>query len=102
MNNTQVIPARLYGHKSTGAEIEVLLLEERKNNCWLALVKPGKRFKVGASIVFPAREVGEAWCGGQGDKETRRQGEISSSFLPSPSPPLTPSSSLTATVLETG
>jgi len=101
MNNTQVIPARLYGHKSTGAEIEVLLLEERKNNCWLALVKPGKRFKVGASIVFPAREVGEAWCGGQGDKETRRQGEISSSFPPSPSPPLTPSSSLTATVLET-
>ncbi|MBW4610085.1 MAG: tRNA preQ1(34) S-adenosylmethionine ribosyltransferase-isomerase QueA [Hassallia sp. WJT32-NPBG1] len=95
MNNTQVIPARLYGHKSTGAEIEVLLLEERKNNCWLALVKPGKRFKVGASIIFPAREVGEAWCGGQGDKGTRRQGEISSSFPPSPSPPLT------ATVLET-
>ncbi|MBD0302762.1 MAG: S-adenosylmethionine:tRNA ribosyltransferase-isomerase, partial [Tolypothrix sp. T3-bin4] len=75
MNNTQVIPARLYGHKSTGAEIEVLLLEERKNNCWLALVKPGKRFKVGASIIFPAREVG-----GQGS------GQENYSFPPSPSP----------------
>ncbi|MBW4448972.1 MAG: tRNA preQ1(34) S-adenosylmethionine ribosyltransferase-isomerase QueA [Spirirestis rafaelensis WJT71-NPBG6] len=90
MNNTQVIPARLYGHKSTGAEIEVLLLEERKNNCWLALVKPGKRFKVGTSIIFPARKVG-----GQGS------GQENYSFPPSSSPPLTPSSSLTATVLET-
>jgi S-adenosylmethionine:tRNA ribosyltransferase-isomerase len=82
MNNTQVIPARLYGHKSTGAEIEVLLLEERKNNCWLALVKPGKRFKVGASIIFTPKEVG-----GQGS------GQENYSFPPS--------SSLTATVLET-
>jgi S-adenosylmethionine:tRNA ribosyltransferase-isomerase len=52
MNDTRVIPARLYGYKQTGAEIEVLLLEERQPNCWLALVKPGKRFKQGAKIVF--------------------------------------------------
>ncbi|HLO85692.1 MAG TPA: tRNA preQ1(34) S-adenosylmethionine ribosyltransferase-isomerase QueA [Nostocaceae cyanobacterium] len=52
MNNTKVIPARLYGQKSTGAEVEVLLLEERQHNCWLALVKPGKRFKIGTEIVF--------------------------------------------------
>ncbi|MEH1940952.1 MAG: tRNA preQ1(34) S-adenosylmethionine ribosyltransferase-isomerase QueA [Nostoc sp.] len=58
MNNTKVIPARLYGHKSTGAEIEVLLLEERQYNCWLALVKPGKRFKPGSKIVFEARQLG--------------------------------------------
>ena len=58
MNNTKVIPARLYGRKSTGAEIEVLLLEERQYNCWLALVKPGKRFKRGAKIVFEARRLG--------------------------------------------
>jgi S-adenosylmethionine:tRNA ribosyltransferase-isomerase len=56
-NDTKVIPARLYGHKSTGAEIEVLLLEERKYNCWLALVKPGKRFKIGSKIVFAPRET---------------------------------------------
>jgi len=54
MNNTKVIPARLYGCKSTGAEVEVLLLEERQHNCWLALVKPGKRFKIGSEIIFTA------------------------------------------------
>jgi len=55
MNNTKVIPARLYGYKSTGAEVEVLLLEEREYNCWLALVKPGKRFKTGSQIIFPCK-----------------------------------------------
>ncbi|BAZ41712.1 S-adenosylmethionine--tRNA ribosyltransferase-isomerase [Calothrix sp. NIES-4101] len=60
MNNTKVIPARLYGRKSTGADVEVLLLEERLHNCWLALVKPGKRFKVGSQIVF-AEVARETW-----------------------------------------
>ena len=54
MNNTRVIAARMYGRKSTGAGIEVLLLEERQDNCWLALVKPGKRFKKGTKLVFEA------------------------------------------------
>ncbi|PHM06941.1 tRNA preQ1(34) S-adenosylmethionine ribosyltransferase-isomerase QueA [Nostoc sp. 'Peltigera malacea cyanobiont' DB3992] len=58
MNNTRVIPARLYGHKSTGAKIQVLLLEERQHNCWLALVKPGKSFKLGAKIIFEPRQLG--------------------------------------------
>ncbi|GAB4231793.1 MAG: tRNA preQ1(34) S-adenosylmethionine ribosyltransferase-isomerase QueA [Stanieria sp.] len=52
LNNTRVIPARLYGHKTTGAPVEILLLEEKKDNCWLALVKPGKRFKLGTEIYF--------------------------------------------------
>ncbi|MBW4513563.1 MAG: tRNA preQ1(34) S-adenosylmethionine ribosyltransferase-isomerase QueA [Scytonematopsis contorta HA4267-MV1] len=55
MNNTKVIPARLYGRKSTGAEVEVLLLEERGYNCWLALVKPGRRFKQDSQIIFEPR-----------------------------------------------
>ncbi|WP_442937773.1 tRNA preQ1(34) S-adenosylmethionine ribosyltransferase-isomerase QueA [Nostoc sp.] len=58
MNNTRVIPARLYGHKSTGGKIQVLLLEERQYNCWLALVKPGKSFKQGAKIIFEAKQLG--------------------------------------------
>ncbi|MEH1902354.1 MAG: tRNA preQ1(34) S-adenosylmethionine ribosyltransferase-isomerase QueA [Nostoc sp.] len=58
MNNTKVIPARLYGHKSTGAKIQVLLLEERQHNCWLSLVKPGKSFKQGAKIIFEPRQLG--------------------------------------------
>jgi S-adenosylmethionine:tRNA ribosyltransferase-isomerase len=58
MNNTRVIPARLYGHKSSGGKIQVLLLEERQYNCWLALVKPGKSFKQGAKIIFDVRQLG--------------------------------------------
>jgi S-adenosylmethionine:tRNA ribosyltransferase-isomerase len=52
LNDTRVIPARLYGHKTTGSQVEILLLEERLNNCWLALVKPGKRFTPGSKIIF--------------------------------------------------
>src|ERR687885_1556291 len=54
LNNTRVIPARLYGRKSTGAPVEVLLLEQKQDNCWLALVKPGRRLKAGAEILFEA------------------------------------------------
>lgn len=52
MNDTRVIPARLYGRKTSGAAVEVLLLEEKQHNTWLGLVKPGKRLQVGAKIVF--------------------------------------------------
>ena len=72
LNNTRVIPARLYGHKvggsktggskTNGMPVEVLLLEpqadvdraEGTTHRWLALVKPGKRLKPGATIVFGA------------------------------------------------
>lgn len=56
LNNTRVIPARLYGHKLTGAPVELLLLEEQESNCWLALVKPGRRLKPGAKIVLKAHQ----------------------------------------------
>lgn len=56
LNDTRVIPARLYGKKSTGAPVEVLLLEEQDKNCWLALVKPGRRLQPGATIVFEANK----------------------------------------------
>lgn len=52
LNDTRVIPARLYGRKTTGSQVEILLIEERGDNCWLALVKPGKRFTKGAQISF--------------------------------------------------
>ncbi len=52
MNNTKVIPSRLYGYTSTGTQVEVLFLEERQFNCWLALVKPGKHFKLETKIIF--------------------------------------------------
>lgn len=53
LNNTKVIPARLLGTKEdTGAAIEVLLLKRRENDIWETLVKPGKKARPGAKIVF--------------------------------------------------
>lgn len=53
INNTRVIPARLYGEReNTGATIEILLLKRRENDIWETLVKPGKKAKVGTRILF--------------------------------------------------
>ena len=53
LNNTKVIPARIYGvKKDTGAKLEVLLLKEVDKDIWECLVKPGKRIKVGTIVEF--------------------------------------------------
>ena len=53
INDTKVIPARLYGTKvGTDAKIEVLLLKRKENNIWETLVKPGKKAKIGTRISF--------------------------------------------------
>lgn len=53
INNTKVIPARLYGVKEdTGAAIEILLLRRVDGNTWECLSRPGKKARVGARIVF--------------------------------------------------
>lgn len=53
INDTKVIPARLFGVKEdTQAKIEVLLLKRRENDIWETLVKPGKKCKPGTVIVF--------------------------------------------------
>ncbi len=53
LNNTKVIPARLYGVKEdTNAGIEILLLKRLQKDVWECLVKPGKKCKPGAKIVF--------------------------------------------------
>ncbi len=52
LNDTRVIYARLKGKKKTGAKVEVFLLREISANTWEALVKPGKRLKEGAEIIF--------------------------------------------------
>ena len=53
INNTKVIPARLYGNREgkTG-KIEILLLKRRENDVWETLVKPGKKCKIGTKLVF--------------------------------------------------
>lgn len=53
LNNTKVIPARLLGVKEdTGAAVEVFLLKRLDANTWETLVKPGKKLKPGARVVF--------------------------------------------------
>lgn len=53
LNDTRVLPARLYGEKEdTGAHIEVLLLKQQDGDKWESLVKPAKRVKVGTVISF--------------------------------------------------
>ena len=53
INNTKVIPARLYGVKEgTGANIEILLLKRMEGDVWETLVKPGKKCKPGTVIRF--------------------------------------------------
>lgn len=53
LNNTKVIPARLYGIKE-GMEkpVEILLLKRKENDCWECLVKPGKKLRTGAEVTF--------------------------------------------------
>ncbi len=53
INNTKVLPARLYGSKEgTQAGIELLLLRRLTSDCWETLVKPGKKAKIGTKIQF--------------------------------------------------
>ena len=53
LNNTKVLPARLLGVKEdTGAAVEVLLLKRKEGNVWETLVKPGKKMRPGARVVF--------------------------------------------------
>ena len=56
LNNTKVIPARLFGRKSSGGAVEVLLVEPQDEQRWLALVRPGKRIQPGAEILFGEAE----------------------------------------------
>ena len=53
INDTRVIPARLYGHKEeTGALFEILLLNRKEHDIWECLVNPGKKARPGAKITF--------------------------------------------------
>ncbi|HFH9837112.1 TPA: tRNA preQ1(34) S-adenosylmethionine ribosyltransferase-isomerase QueA [Streptococcus suis] len=53
MNNTRVLPARLYGHKpDTQGHVELLLLKNTQGDQWEVLAKPAKRLKVGAKVAF--------------------------------------------------
>ena len=54
-NNTKVLPARLYGKKETGANVEFLLLNNIEGDIWECIVRPGNKLHVGTKVVFGER-----------------------------------------------
>jgi len=52
INNTKVLPARLYGTKDTGANVEFLLLKRIDGDIWEVMVRPGNKLKPGAKVSF--------------------------------------------------
>ena len=51
-NNTKVIPARLYGKKETGANVEFVLLNNIEKDIWETIVRPGNKLHVGTKVIF--------------------------------------------------
>ena len=51
-NNTKVIPARLYGKKDTGANVEFVLLNRIEGDIWEAIVRPGNKLKPETKVIF--------------------------------------------------
>lgn len=70
LNNTKVIPARLFGVKDTGASVEFLLLKRLNMNQWETLVKPGKKAKIGTEFIFGDGKL-KCVVIGVGDEGTR-------------------------------
>jgi len=61
INETRVIPARIYGtKKNTDSKVEFLLLKDMGNNLWEVLVKPGKKCKIGTELEFGKKQDGTA------------------------------------------
>jgi len=52
INNTKVLPARLYGTKDTGAQVEFLLLKRLEKDIWEVMVRPGNKLKPGSKVAF--------------------------------------------------
>ena len=51
-NNTKVLPARIYGKKETGANVEFLLLNNIEGDIWESIVRPGNKLHVGTKVIF--------------------------------------------------
>ena len=51
-NNTKVIPARIYGKKETGANVEFLLLKNIEGDIWECIVRPGNKLHIGSKVIF--------------------------------------------------
>ncbi len=70
-NNTKVIPARLYGKKDTGANVEFVLLKNIEGNKWEVMCRPGNKIHIGTKIYFD----GEKFSGDEPEFENKRKDE---------------------------
>lgn len=52
LNDSRVIPARLFGRRAGGGAVEVVLLRDRGNGLWECLTRPGRKMKIGTSLIF--------------------------------------------------
>lgn len=57
LNDTKVIPARLYGKKTSGAKVEIVLLKEIEKDIWEAMVRPGNKLKEGAKVIIGNEDI---------------------------------------------
>ena len=72
LNDSKVIPARIFGIKEkTGAKIEVLLIKRLEGDVWEAMVRPGKRLKMGDAVSFSEEKKFRAEVVGYGEDGTR-------------------------------
>ncbi|MBQ6583196.1 MAG: tRNA preQ1(34) S-adenosylmethionine ribosyltransferase-isomerase QueA [Mogibacterium sp.] len=70
VNDSRVIPARMFGTKeSTGARIELLLIRRIEGDCWESMVRPGKRLKEGDTVIFDTERLFRAHIQGYADPE---------------------------------
>ncbi|QJD81815.1 tRNA preQ1(34) S-adenosylmethionine ribosyltransferase-isomerase QueA [Cohnella herbarum] len=76
LNDTRVLPARLFGVKSdTGAKVELLLLKRLEGDTWEALVRPGKKIHKGARMSFGVSVSDHGESGGSGDGGNSENGQ---------------------------
>jgi S-adenosylmethionine:tRNA ribosyltransferase-isomerase len=74
LNDTRVMPFRLYGRREGGGRAEVLLVEEEGRNLWWTLVKPGSRLRIGRRLAFAEGIVAQVVDQGEGGQRLLRFG----------------------------
>lgn len=80
LNNTKVIPARLIGHKETGARVEVFLLNRIREDTWRVLLRPSGRVRKGTKIIFAPYKFSCHVCDDPGDRTRLVSFEYSGCF----------------------
>ncbi len=90
VNDTKVMPARLWARRSTGARIEVLLLEERQPGEWLAMVRPGRKAQLGDILGFEGATAAVTEITPDGERVLRFDGDVHELMRQSGALPLPP------------